>query len=355
MENSINGNQIIQPSLRNNRGSIFFVLLLLLVVVLAVLAVIYVSFHIYAPLNLATSEPIEFEVAKCQGAKEIAEELKKQNLIRSPFWFKIYVWSKKLSSSLQAGKYSLSPSWNIPLMVDALSGGKVILNEVQVTLPEGLNLPQIREKLIEAGISAAEKLDKEKIDNYQLQYKFLNEAPVQASLEGFLFPDTYRFKKDAPVTEVVKRFLDNFDKKISPAWREEINWQKKTLYQILILASIVQNEVYSEAEMPIIASVFYNRLKIGMPLESDATINFITNKKMRQPLLEDLKIKSPYNTYLNPGLPAGPIGNPGQAAIQAVIYPASSDYYYFLHPLDSPAVFSKTLQEHNANRAKYLK
>jgi UPF0755 protein len=154
---------------------------------------------------------------------------------------------------------------------------------------------------------------------------------------------------------VVKKFLDNFDKRLTPVLREQISRQGKSIYEVIILASIVQQEAIGEEDMPLVAGVFANRLRIGMALESDATINYVTNKKDRQPLYEDLKVKSPYNTYLNRGLPPGPIANPGIEAIKAAINPAATDYLFFLHPLDGPTVFSKTLDEHNRNKAKYLK
>lgn len=359
MENNNNENGVIKRiagfSIQQNRGFIFFILLPALAGLIVLFSVSFACFQIFLPPDRRSYDSFEFEVKKGQGVKEIGWALKEQNLIRSPFWFETYVWLKRESSSLKAGKYSLSPSFNLPLIVDALSGGKVILNEARVTLPEGFSLAEIKTKLLEAGVVGAENLEKEKVGDFALQYKFLGEASIKSSLEGFLFPDTYRFKKDAGPEEIVKRFLENFDKKLLPAWREEISRQKKTIYEILTMASIIQGEAGSEAEMPMIASVFYNRLKIGMALESDATVNFATGKNNRQPLLEDLKIKSPYNTYLNKGLPPGPIGNPGEAAIKAAIFPASSNYYYFLHPLNAPAVFSRTGQEHNANRVKYLK
>jgi len=352
-DNNIENQKIL--FFRQNRGFVFFVFLSALAVLVFLTGISLACFQIFLPPERRSYDAFEFEVKKGQGVKEIGWALKEQNLIRSSFWFEAYVWLNGESSSLKAGKYSLSPSFNIPLVVDALSGGKVILNEARVTLPEGLSLLEMKAKLLEAGVAGAENLEKEKIGDFTLQYKFLGEASIGSSLEGFLFPDTYRFKKDAKTEEIVKRFLENFDKKLLPAWREEISRQKKTLYEILTMASIIQGEAGSEEEMPLIASVFYNRLKIGMALESDATVNFATGQNRRQPLLEDLKIKSPYNTYLNKGLPPGPIGNPGEAAIKAAIYPASSNYYYFLHPLNSPAVFSRTGQEHNANRVKYLK
>ena len=236
-----------------------------------------------------------------------------------------------------------------------LSGGQVIDNSAQITFPEGFTLKQIKDRLIENDIVAAQEFNGEMVDGFQLQYKFLSDLPSGTSLEGFLFPDTYRFDKEIKKEQIIKKFLDNFDKKLTPDLREKISRQNKSLYEIINLASIVQQEAVGEEEMPMIAGVFANRLRIGMALESDATINYITGKKMRQPLLEDTKIKSPYNTYANRGLPPTPICNPGLAAIKAAIEPAVSDYLYFLHPLNEPAVFSKTLDEHNKNRIKYLK
>ena len=121
------------------------------------------------------------------------------------------------------------------------------------------------------------------------------------------------------------------------------------------MASIIQQESLNEEEMSMISGIFWNRISEDMLLQSDATVNYATGKKARQPSLDDIKVQSPYNTYLYPGLPPTPICNSGLAAIQAAIYPQASDYYYFLHPLDSPAVYSKTLEEHNRNKAKYLK
>jgi UPF0755 protein len=178
--------------------------------------------------------------------------------------------------------------------------------------------------------------------------------PSAISFEGYLFPDTYIFSKKAAVEEIIQKMLDNFDKKITAEIQKEIARQDKNLEEIVNLASIVQQESTSSEEMAKIAGVFYNRLNIGMALQSDATINYITGKGMRQPLLEDTKIDSPYNTYKYKGLPPTPICNPGIEAIKAAIWPEQHDYFYFLHPLSSPTVFSKTLEEHNINKAKWL-
>lgn len=338
---------------RSHRWVIFFVSLLSLVLFFAA-GLFYLWLQIYWPLNKNGTEQI-FEVEKGKRVAEIAAQLQAQNLIRSPFWFKVYVLCQRQSGLLQAGQYALSPGFNIPEIAAIMSGGKIIPNEVKITFPEGFTLKQIKSRLIENGMAAAEFLEEEPIGNYQVQYKFLSEAPSSAILEGFLFPDTYRFNRDIKKEEIVKRFLDNFDHKLTPAMREEISRQGKTIYQIITLASIVQQESLNEQEMPMIAGIFWNRFNKGMLLQSDATVNYATGKKERQPSVEDIKIQSPYNTYLHTGLPPTPICNPGIEAIKAAIYPQTSDYFYFLHPLNSSAVYSKTLEEHNRNKEKYLK
>jgi UPF0755 protein len=340
---------------RCHRWLIFSVAAIATIAILAAGFLVYAYYQVYQPINKNNLAPVEFAVEKGTGVKEIAAGLQKAGIIRSAFWFKIYVLCKKLGSSLQAGDYAIGQNLNIPQLVDMLTGGKIIPNEAQITFPEGFTVKQIKARLVEAGVVVADSLDDEKIDAFQIQYKFLSSISPQAGLEGFLFPDTYRFRKDIKKEEIVKRFLDNFDHKLTPAWREEISRQGKTIYQIITLASIVQQESLNEQEMPMIAGIFYNRLNKGMLLQSDATVNYATGKKERQPSVEDIKIQSPYNTYLYAGLPPTPICNSGIEAIKAAIYPQTSDYFYFLHPLNSQAVYSKTLEEHNRNKAKYLR
>ncbi len=339
---------------RSHRWLIFFVSLLALVISVAGFAA-YAAYQIYYPVKKSDTQTVPFLVERGRGVKEIGARLQKENLIRSQFWFKVYVWIENQSPNLQAGEYALSPSMNIPQVVDMLTGGKIIPNEAQLTFPEGFTIGQIKARLIEAGVAAADSFDNGKINGFQVQYKFLSGVSPEAGLEGFLFPDTYRFKKDIKKEEIVKRFLDNFDHKLTPAWREEISRQGKTIYQIITLASIVQQESLNEQEMPMIAGIFYNRLNQGILLQSDATVNYATGKKSRQASADDIKINSPYNTYLYTGLPPTPICNSGIEAIKAAIYPQTSDYFYFLHPLNSQAVYSKTLEEHNRNKAKYLR
>jgi len=193
--------------------------------------------------------------------------------------------------------------------------------EVQITFPEGFTVKQIQERLAVRG----------------LVFEF------DENLEGYLFPDTYRFYRKSTAEQVIKKMRDNFNIKVG-----EIS------YDDLILASIVQKEVASQEDMKKVAGIFLKRLKVGMPLQSDATINFITGKNLSQPSIEDTKTVSPYNTYLNLGLPPKPICNPGLAAIEAVRFPEESAYWYFLTPSGMATIFSKTLEEHNTAKVKYL-
>lgn len=274
-------------------------------------------YQLKTSLSKSEEETI-FIIEEGQGLKEIAGDLKTERIIKSRWVFIFYVWLRGKSKNLQAGEYSLNSAMSIPEIAKKLIQGKVIQDWVKVTIPEGWTNKQIEERLGK-------------------------DLPME--LEGYLFPDTYYFEKDSSIEEIVKKMRDNFDKKT-----ESLTVNS----EIIILASIVQNEVNSVEDMSTVAGIFYNRLKLGMPLQSDATVNYVTGKKLRQPLIEDTKIESPYNTYLHPGLPPGPISNPGLDAIKATIYPEDTDYLYFLNPLDGETIFSKTFEEHNVNKKKYL-
>jgi len=290
-----------------------------------------------------------FVIEKGESLKEISEHLEKEGLINQDYWFKFYVLGKGWAGRLQAGEYVLSPSMSILEIAENLAGGKTV-SDISITIPEGFTLKQIDSRLTQVGL-----IDKGGLLNFnQKEFLILNSQFSISNLEGFLFPDTYKFRKDNSLEEIIRKILNNFDKKLSEDLRAEIQKQRKNIFEIITLASIVQNEALTNEEMPVIAGVFSNRLTIGLPLQSDATINYITGKNLRQPSIKDTEVNSLYNTYLHKGLPPGPISNPGLDAIKAAIYPQKTDYFYFLHPLNGPTVFSKTLKEHNSNKAKYL-
>lgn len=197
--------------------------------------------------------------------------------------------------------------------------------------------------------------------DWAMEFDFLETKPENLSLEGYLFPDTYRVFASSSPEEIVYRLLRNFDLKLTKEMREEIKRQGKTIHEIITMASIIEKEApifnqTSAEDARIISGVFWNRLRIGMALQTDASLSYIFEDKKPAHSGAELKVDSPYNSYLYRGLPPGPIANPGLIAIEAAIYPAKTDYFYFLTPLDGSRVYyAKTYQEHLNNKYKYLK
>lgn len=194
------------------------------------------------------------------------------------------------------------------------------------------------------------------------RFSFLQDKPEYYSLEGFLFPDTYRVFADASAEEVVLKMLENFDRRLTAEMRAEIARQGKTIYEVIIMASLIEKEApidYSDPEnraARIVSDIFWGRLKIGQALQSDATLSYLLDDNNPAHSGQDLKIDSPYNSYKYPGLPPTPICNPGIKAIEAAIYPIETDYNYFLTTLDGSAIYyARTYAEHLQNKYKYLK
>ena len=234
--------------------------------------------------------------------------------------------------------------------------------EVSITTIEGWTVNDIGKYLQDQNlISSQNFIDAEKSFDVS-SYNLLASKPSGSDLEGFLFPDTYLIFKPAayndPKTagEIIQKMLDNFTNKFTEQMVTQSQRNGMSVYQTLILASIVEKETGSNAdEKKTVAGIFYNRLSANMPLQSDATVNFATGKNTPSASSEDIKINSPYNTYIHTGLPPGPIGNPSLASIMAVLYPAKTNYFYFLDKPDGTPVYSITFQEQLANEQKYLK
>jgi UPF0755 protein len=324
----------------------------------AVLGGLFFWNEISLPVS-ANEEKIFFTVSQGQGVKEIAQALKEKGIIRSEFWFETYVFFDGSSAKFLAGNYYLQPSMNIKEVAEEMTRGH-FAPEQSITIIEGWTAGDIAEYLADKSIvakndfiTAANVVDSRAIIPDKT-YDFLAGRPTDQGLEGFLFPDTYRVFEKTMAAEIIEKMLDNFSVKYTEQMRQDTAKGNMTIYQIVTLASVIEKEVRTDTDRKIAAGIFYDRLNLGVPLQSDATVNYVTGKNSLQPTNDDISVDSLYNTYKYRGLPPGPICNPSLSSIMAAIYPEKSDYFYFLTRPDGSTVFSKTYEEHLANKRKYL-
>ncbi len=299
---------------------------------------------------------INFEVKQGEGVNQISQNLFDENLIRSKFYFEAYVWQQGLERNFIAGVHELAANMNIKQITGKLTNPGD--SEVSITIIEGWNNKEIADYLEHSKLTTQNNflnLVGKNLSRFVDEYSFLADKPISADLEGYLFPDTYRVFKNSTEEEIIKKMLDNFERKFTPKMRIDIKAQDKSIFEIITLASIIEKEVRTPEDMKMVADIFYKRLEAGIALQSDATVNYVTGKGLIQPSLADLEIESPYNTYKHRGLTPTPISNPGLNAIMAAIYPKSNPYYYFLTTKDTgEVIYSVDYDEHLENKAKYL-
>lgn len=279
-----------------------------------------------------------FVVKNGEGIRELSTNLKQTGLIKNSIAFFLLVKQKNYDGKIQAGDFRLSSSMSTQQIAENLTHG---ILDIWVTIPEGIRAEEIAQTL------------KSKMPNYQDTWQ----AQLKSN-EGYLFPDTYQLPREALITNILPLFKQNFDRKYGELQKAPTN--TLTDQQVIIVASLVEREAKFPEDRPLIASVIINRLKINMALQIDSTIQYAlgyqsdTKTWWKKALTsDDLQLKSPYNTYLNTGLPPTPICNPGQAALQAALNPASTDYLYYIADKTGHSHFAKTLAGHNKNIQQY--
>lgn len=329
---------------------LFFFLFILIVLI----SLSYFVRAISSPANPKWQGKI-FSIKEGQGVNEISSNLYQEDLIKNKLIFETYIWLKNLEGRLQAGEHHLNSGLSIKDLTKILT--QAVVEERIIRIIEGWRSEEIGKYLAEEGAADEENFLRAVFAPQftSSDYPFFADKPPSASLEGYLFPDTYRIYKDSREEEIIKKMLDNFGLKLDENLREEIKSQNRSVFEVITLASIVEKEVSSREDRALVADIFLKRLAVEMPLQSDATVNYVTKKGVIQPSYEDLKVESRYNTYKYTGLPPGPISNPGREAILAVIYPQKNDYWYFLTTPEGKTIFSETGEEHLKNKAKYLK
>lgn len=310
--------------------------ILIVVVLLLVLFSAYISFRLMAPFDFPENKMIT--VKRGASLTEVSALLDKENLIRSQSLFescaKLVGGTKPVSAGQYLFKEPISSCRIAIRIARSISG----IPAIKVTIPEGMSNKEV-----------AEVLEKN-IPGFDTAF-FLEHAREQ---EGFLFPDTYLFPENITAQGVETMMVANFNKKIEP-WAGAIETSKHSQRDIIIMASILEREASTPEDMALVSGVLWNRIAKGMPLQVDATFMYLLGKKSSQLSTVDLKMKSAYNTYVNKGLPGGPIGNPGITAIRAAIHPETTPYMYYLSDNDGVMHYAKTFDEHIANKAKYLR
>ncbi len=333
---------------------IILVLVAILLIGIATLLGTYCYFK--SPVSNDKKE-VSIVIENGSTISDIATLLKKEGLIKNENFFKLYVKLKKVSN-VYAAKYYFSPSMNLDEIINTLNEGGYNENEISITFKEGINMRGIA-KLIKENTSNSEddvykKLKDEKYLNSIIEkYWFLTDdiknSKIYYSLEGYLFPDTYRFNsKDVTVEEIFNKMLDQMEKKLNK-YKKQIEKSKYSIHELMTLASITQSEGYNEDDFKNIASVFYNRLKTGMALGSCITSYYGVKKDMTDELLQkDIDASNPYNTRGNNpvSFPVGPISMPGTKALDATLNPIETSYYFFVSDKNNKLYFTKTLNEH---------
>lgn len=298
----------------------------------------------------------DFQVQFGEATALVIQRLHLADLIPDPEAFRRYLQYSGLDTGIQAGNYRLSASMTPLEIAQALQDATP--SQVTFNILSGWRLEEIAQVLPTSGLSITPEAFLESASKLSEGFLFSASMPPGASLEGFLLPGSYTFERTASLESFIHTFLTAFENRLSLDLQRGFARQGLDIFQAVTLASIVQRESILEVEMPLIASVFYNRLEAGMKLDADSTVqyaigfNLAQNSWWTNPLsTQDLAVNSPYNTYLYAGLPPGPIANPGLSALNAVAYPAKTPYYYFRADCDGSGRhrFAETFEEHVQN------
>jgi UPF0755 protein len=326
-----------------------FIVALLLIAAVSVLGYMYVQYTLSSPPR---TKPVEVEVSQGDSIMQVGTQLEKKKLIRDDLFFAAYAMVKGQAKALKPGVYEIPPGTDVNGILDIFSHAKN--NVMRLTIPEGYTVDQIAEEL------QKKRVDKEAfyraVNQRTYRYPFLRQINSSSKrkylLEGYLYPSTYNLSKNTDPEKLVDKMLDQFQQEMD---REQVLQKLKaknmTVDEWVTIASIVEREGQVKDELPRIAGVIYNRLKTGRKLQVDATVQYALGKQKERLYFKDLKVRSPYNTYLYPGLPPGPISNPGKQALEAALNPEKHQYFFYVTRKDGSGrhYFARTEAEHQRN------
>jgi UPF0755 protein len=320
-----------------------FLALLYIGIPLGIAGACYAMLRFYAlePRDLNATQPVVFDAETTKTFLGIAQNLEQQGLIRSSLAFRAIARLQKKDMLIKAGEYSLSASMTPQEILDKMVRGEMI--QYRTTIKEGMTIREIGNALEDAGIIESRLL----LDTAFNPDVARDEGISGPSLEGYLFPETYNFRRNTPARKILSVMHEEFKKRWQPEWTQRAEILGMSTHQIVTLASIVEKESGNFEEQPIISSVFHNRLKKGMRLQADPTVIYGIKDFNGNITKLDLVTETPYNTYTIDGLPPGPISNPGSSAIKAALYPADTQFLYFVGNGAGRHIFSENLDRHN--------
>jgi UPF0755 protein len=296
---------------------------------------------------------VQVEIPIGSTASQIGRILFDKGLIRSELAFRIATRLEGYQDSYKAGLYLLNTGSDLKGIMDEITKGSVYKETVRFTIPEGYELRQIADLLHEKGIADREEFMQE-VKEGSFSYDFVGEIPIRENrLEGYLFPDTYEVFVGESANSIIDRMLGRFEEVAGEIGLMDLEDGSMTLDEMVTLASVVEREAGTVEELPLVSAVFHNRLRTGMNLGSCATVQYVLKERKPRLSTKDTQIDSPYNTYILPGLPIGPIASPGREALKAALEPAESDYLYFVATNEGTNVFSSNYQQFLRDKEKY--
>jgi UPF0755 protein len=324
------------------RGCLKKLAFMLLLAMMFVLTAVGVA-SFFRPASNST-QVVRLEVPRHATVRAVAGRLEQRHLIRNRYAFLLMARLMGESSNMKAGEYELQPRMSLLEIIDKLARGDA--TAVWFTVPEGYTISQVADSLVQSGMVEKRRF----LRLAQTNGTSLNAAlkAPRPTLEGYLFPDSYKFKKGVSERTIINGMLQNFHRQVVDGLGEELRANDLPLDKVVIMASLIEREARVSEDRPLIAAVIRNRLQRRMPLQIDASVLYALGRHKDRVLFADLKVDSPYNTYQHPGLPPGPICSPGLASIKAALQPAKVGYLYYVARPDGHHIFSTTLTEHNA-------
>jgi UPF0755 protein len=325
-------------------------IVLLLIVLAAAGAAAAVYMRIYQPYRGYAGAEQLVEVPPGSGTRTIGDRLVAAGVVRDPFTFRAALLLSGQARVLKAGEYRFDQPMTPFQVLGKLARGEVYI--VNLTFPEGLNIREMAAIAESHGVGTAADFIKAAGDRSLIRAL----DPAARNLEGYLFPDTYPVTRRTDMTQLIRMMVDRFTNVLNPEMRSAVEQRGLSIHQTVTLASLVEKEAARPEERPLVAAVYLNRFRLGIPMQCDPTVIYalqLAGKYTGNLRRDDLMFDSPYNTYRYPGLPPGPIASPGKASLEATIRPADVDYLSFVSRNDGSHAFARTLDEHNRNVQKY--